>query len=66
MIKNNKQVFPSIPADLLEELDRIFPERSPDFKWSEKDCFWNGGQRSVVRFLHQQFQIQNENILTKE
>ena len=66
MSKDNKNKFPRITPDLLGALDRIFPERSPDFKWSEKECFWTGGQRSVVRFLHEQFKIQNENLLNKE
>jgi hypothetical protein len=65
-MNKNKTQFPVITSDLLEELDRLFPERSPDFKWSDKECFWSGGQRSVVRFLHQQYKIQNETILTKE
>ena len=62
-MNKEKNTFPAITPDLLEALDRIFPERSPDFKSSEKECFWTGGQRSVVRFLHEQFKIQNENIL---
>ena len=65
-MNKNKTQFPVITSDLLEEMDRLFPERSPDFKWSDKECFWSGGQRSVVRFLLQQYQIQNETILTKE
>jgi len=56
----NKTRFPVITSDLLEELDRLFPETSPAQDWSEKDCMWKGGQRSVVRYLHEQFKIQNE------
>ena len=59
MIKK-KTRLPELSQDLLDELDRLFPENSPEKNWSEKDCMWKGGQRSVVRYLHEQFKIQNE------
>ena len=37
-MNKNKTQFPVITSDLLEEMDRLFPERSPDFKWSDKEC----------------------------
>jgi len=65
MIKRKTQL-PELHKDLLTELDKLFPEMSPDKDWSEKDCMWKGGQRSVVRYLHEQFKIQNEITYDKE
>jgi hypothetical protein len=66
-MKDNKDIkLPTISKDLLEALDTLFPETSPNLSWSEKECFWFGGQRNVIRFLHEQFKRQNETILNKE
>ena len=64
----NKQdiKLPPISKDLLEALDRLFPETSPNLNWSDKECFWFGGQRNVIRFLKEQYKRQNETILNKE
>ena len=64
LMKNDSKVsLPTIKPDLLEALDKLFPNKSPELNWSEKECWWTGGQRSVVNFLRQQYEIQNENIL---
>ena len=66
MDKKQDIKLPPISKDLLEALDKLFPESSPNLNWSEKECFWFGGQRNVIRFLHEQFKRQNETILNKE
>ena len=52
---------PVIKEDLLNYLDAIFPEKSADLKDTEKEVFFKGGQRSVVKHLINMKKIQEEN-----
>lgn len=66
MESNNKDdfQFPRIPLDVLEELNKRFPEHCADLQWEEKQVWFMSGQRAVVRFLNHIYQIQNENPLS--
>ena len=52
--------FPFISRDLIEELDRIFPERSADLKWTDREVWFYSGQRNVVRILRSHHEAQLE------
>ena len=52
---------PIITDDVIEYLDSIFPEKSADLKDTEKEVFFKGGQRSVVKHLINMKKIQEEN-----
>lgn len=58
--------FPPISAALIKCLEEVYP--SQDFTPSKpvRDLDFHYGQRSVVNFIKHTYQIQNENILTKE
>ena len=58
--------LPPISAALIKSLEEVFP--SQDFNPSKgvRELDYHYGQRSVVNFLKHTYQIQNENILTKE
>lgn len=58
--------FPPIPQALMEALERQFPERSADLRWSDREVWFRAGERQVVRFLRAQFDKQNETVLAKE
>lgn len=58
-----KSSFPTISKALLDELKERFPDRMPERNRSLDDIRFEQGQVAVVRFLQQQFEIQNENIL---
>lgn len=45
-------MFPLVNKDLLEELNKRFPAKSPDKDEAYIDLMWRGGQRSVVDFLN--------------
>lgn len=60
-MSNNK--FPTIPKDLLEELDRRFPDRLPDKAVPHEDYLLRQGAVAVIRLLKHQFDLQNQNIL---
>ena len=54
----NKNLLPKkdwgIQNDLIEELDRLYPEKiEPTFEMEVKDIFYRAGQVSVVRKLKQ-------------
>ena len=56
--------FPPISQDLLDALDKAFPERCPNPKWDDRRIWMEVGNVEVVRFLKRKFNEQNENILT--
>lgn len=57
--------FPAIPADLLDELDRLFPERSAELNWSDREVWLKAGERGVVRLLRARFDEQNETVIQR-
>jgi hypothetical protein len=59
----DKQNFPSVPKDLLEELESRFPDRVPNIDANHHEVY---GQVSVVRLLRRFFNEQNETILEKK
>ena len=65
---DNKKLdeFPPISQNLIEELNKLFPEISADLKWSEKEVWFRSGQRSIVRFLNSHYIKQNEKIMEKK
>lgn len=58
--------FPPLTEQLIAALDAQFPERSAELDWNEKEVWFKGGQRSVVRFLASQLEEQQEGAFTLE
>lgn len=58
-----EQKVPNLTREQVEALDSIFPESSADLTWTDREVWYRSGQRSVVRFLWKQLEIQEENIL---
>jgi hypothetical protein len=63
--KNKLDKFPSLSKELIEEMNKLFPELSADLKWSEKEVWFRSGQRSIIRFLNSHFLKQQDNIMEK-
>ena len=61
MINNHQdpEDFPVIPDDLLEALDRTFPERCAALGMTEQEVFFQAGCRHVVRWLQAMHDEQN-------
>ena len=55
-----------LTKELLADLDKIFPEATPEINMDMKEIYFRIGQRSVVRFLHQQKKEQDNNIMEKK
>lgn len=62
----NNADFPRIPNDLIEALDALYPERTPDPQWSDREVWMRVGERRVVRTLQRIFDEQNRNILEEK
>lgn len=59
MFKN----FPSIPKELLEELEKRFPDKCPEQGETTDQIRVKMGQVSVIRFLRAAFEFQNTTVL---
>ena len=51
---------PIISKEVIDYLDSIFPDKCPDLKMSEKEVWFQAGQRSVVNHLIKENQVQEE------
>jgi hypothetical protein len=60
-MENNK--FPNVTKELLEALEKRFPDRLPDSPLALEEYAQLIGRSDVVRFLRHQFNLQNQNIL---
>jgi uncharacterized protein YlzI (FlbEa/FlbD family) len=56
---------PKIPKDLLEYLEKMYPEKCPEIDTPDRVIWMTTGQRYVVRHLRRMFDEQNETILEK-
>lgn len=56
-----KSKIPIITEEMIDYLDKLFPDKCADLKDTDKEIFYKSGQRSVVNHLKEQFKIQGEN-----
>lgn len=57
--------LPPLSKPLINALDAMYPERSPEETEDHDRLMWRGGQRSVVRKLMDEYRRQSNNILTR-
>ena len=57
---------PHISKEMLDALDVLFPERTPEINMDMKEIYFRIGQRSVIRYLHTEAKKQSENIMEKK
>ena len=55
--------IPPLSPELVDALDKRYPERSPEISWSDREVWRRVGQREVVRLLIEEHRRQQENIL---
>lgn len=58
--------LPHVSKEMLEVLDVLFPERTPEINMDMKEIYFRIGQRSVIRYLHAEAKKQSENIMEKK
>lgn len=52
--------FPALDKELIDFLNKRFPERCAEEKETERQIFIYAGQRSVVRLLNEVYKAQTE------
>jgi hypothetical protein len=55
--------LPIVSKELLEDLEKRFPDRMPDPNLTYEQILFQSGQVSVVRFLRSAFEAQTKNVL---
>ena len=59
----NLDKFPDVSAELVQFLDILFPEKSADLQWSDKEVWHKSGKRSVINFLIDKLKQQEETVI---
>lgn len=64
---NDEIVLPALSQDLINKLDKLFPDKCPLLTDSEREVWYKVGQRSVINYLQQTYDDQLEqDIVTKQ
>jgi hypothetical protein len=53
-------MIPYIESEIINYLDELYPDKSPDLSMEEKLIWFAAGQVSVVRHLKEQYRLQEE------
>jgi hypothetical protein len=59
---SQEQQVPPISAEVIAWLDRLYPEKCPDPKDTEREIWMKAGERRLVRHLRLQHNRQEETI----
>ena len=51
---------PTLSEELIDYLDTLFPEKCADLNQTEKEIFYQSGQRSVVKHFIEKYKLQKE------
>lgn len=60
---DNYLTFPTISSNLIKALEERFPPKDYDPSYNPREIDFYCGARSVIRFLKETYDEQNENIL---
>jgi hypothetical protein len=64
---NDEIVLPALSQDLINKLDKLFPDKCPLLTDSDREVWYKVGQRSVINYLQQTYDDQLEqDIVTKQ
>jgi hypothetical protein len=64
---NDEIVLPALSQDLINKLDKLFPDKCPLLTDTEREVWYKVGQRSVINYLQQTYDEQlQDNIITKD
>ena len=60
-------VLPALSQDLINKLDKLFPDKCPLLTDTDREIWYKVGQRSVIDYLQQTYDDQlQDNIVTKQ
>jgi hypothetical protein len=64
---NEEIVLPSLSKDLIDKLDKLYPDKCPLLTDDDRMVWFKVGQRSVINYLQQIYDEQlQDNIVTKQ
>ncbi len=53
---SNQEIIPGITRDLVTALGELYPEQTPDPRWTEREIWMAVGRRQVVRRIASDFE----------
>ena len=64
---NDEIVLPALSKDLIDKLDKLYPDKCPLLTDDDRMIWYKSGQRSVINYLQQIYDEQlQDNIITKQ
>jgi hypothetical protein len=64
---NEEIVLPALSKDLIDKLDKLYPDKCPLLTDDDRLVWFKVGQRSVINYLQQIYDEQlQDNIITKQ
>ena len=64
--KKEEDQLPPLARNLIDKLNQLFPERSAELDWSEREVWFRTGQRNIIRFLNSHFEQQTKSTMEKK
>jgi hypothetical protein len=66
-MNNEEIVLPTLSKDLIDKLDKLYPDKCPLLTDDDRMVWFKVGQRSVINYLQQIYDEQlQDNIITKD
>ena len=66
-MNNEEIVLPTLSKDLIDKLDKLYPDKCPLLTDDDRLVWFKVGQRSVINYLQQIYDEQlQDNIVTKQ
>jgi len=67
MMATEEIVLPALSKDLIDKLDKLYPDKCPLLTDDDRLVWFKVGQRSVINYLQQIYDEQlQDNIVTKQ
>ena len=64
---NDELVLPALSKDLIDKLDKLYPDKCPLLTDEDRMVWYKSGQRSVINYLKNIYDEQlQDNIITKD
>jgi hypothetical protein len=64
---NDELALPALSKDLIDKLDKLYPDKCPLLTDDDRMVWFKVGQRSVINYLQQIYDEQlQDNIVTKQ
>ena len=64
---NDEIILPALSKDLIDKLDKLYPDKCPLLTDDDRMIWFKSGQRSVINYLQQTYDEQlQDNIITKD